>query len=201
MGSNGSKTFSGRQRGATAVEFALVFPVFFLLFYGLLTYGLIFLMRMGLQHAAEDGARAALHYPVGSCDTAMGRICDAAEQKQYQFNARLSAAYATALRQASWMDFRPDQQPLQVTSRICLVGQDCVGAALVLSCNGPDCASATLPPACGSDFLNSCQIMVTVSYDYANAPFIPTLPGMGLLTPANLTGQARLLLDGRALSS
>lgn len=31
-----------RQRGATAVEFALVFPLFFLIFYAIVTFGLIF---------------------------------------------------------------------------------------------------------------------------------------------------------------
>ncbi len=196
---------AGGQKGATAVEFAFVFPVFFLLFYGLLMYGLIFLMRLGLQHAAEDGARAALRYPATSCAVALGRVCTATEKVQYQFNARLGAAYQVAAFQARWMDFQAGS-PLTVTTRICQVGQDCAAAGTALSCAEPGCDASMdvvtgTAPICGADAATSCQIMITVSYDYARVPFIPALPGFGLLAPNRLTGQARMLLDGRALSS
>ena len=48
------------QRGVYAVEFALVFLMFFALLYASLCFGLLFAFRAGLQNAAEDGARAAL---------------------------------------------------------------------------------------------------------------------------------------------
>jgi len=51
-----------KQRGAYAVEFALVFLIFFSLLYASICYGMLFTFRMGLQNAAEDGARAALRY-------------------------------------------------------------------------------------------------------------------------------------------
>ncbi|SFC50268.1 TadE/TadG family type IV pilus assembly protein [Collimonas sp. OK412] len=50
------------QRGIAAIEFALVFPVFFMLLYGIITYVLIFLAQQSLALAAEEGARAALRY-------------------------------------------------------------------------------------------------------------------------------------------
>ncbi|KWC56455.1 TadE/TadG family type IV pilus assembly protein [Burkholderia ubonensis] len=50
------------QRGATAVEFALVFPLFFVIFYALVSYGLIFAIQQNLTLAATEGARAALNY-------------------------------------------------------------------------------------------------------------------------------------------
>jgi Flp pilus assembly protein TadG len=50
------------QRGAYAVEFALVFLIFFGVLYGIICYGMLFAFRMGVQNAAEDGARAALRY-------------------------------------------------------------------------------------------------------------------------------------------
>ena len=50
------------QRGAYAVEFALVFLLFFSVLYGIIGYGMLLTFRMGLQSAAEDGARAALRY-------------------------------------------------------------------------------------------------------------------------------------------
>ncbi|WP_447778609.1 TadE/TadG family type IV pilus assembly protein [Variovorax boronicumulans] len=50
------------QRGVYAIEFAFVFLIFFSLLYGILSYGMLLTFRMGLQNAAEDGARAALRY-------------------------------------------------------------------------------------------------------------------------------------------
>lgn len=54
-----------RQRGVYALEWAIIFPVFFMLLYGIISYGLTMLVRESMQHAAEEGARAALRYPVG----------------------------------------------------------------------------------------------------------------------------------------
>ncbi|AMO98749.1 tadE-like family protein [Collimonas arenae] len=51
-----------KQRGVAAIEFALIFPVFFMLLYGIITYVLIFLAQQSLALAAEEGARAALRY-------------------------------------------------------------------------------------------------------------------------------------------
>jgi Flp pilus assembly protein TadG len=50
------------QRGVAAIEFAIVFPLFFLLFYGIVTYGLIFVAQQMITLAAEEGARSALQY-------------------------------------------------------------------------------------------------------------------------------------------
>lgn len=192
-----------RQDGATAIEFALVLPIMFVLFYGALTYGLIFLMRMSLQHAAEDGARAALRYPEQSCAEFRGRACGADEQKQYQYVARLNAAHIMAATQARWMNLREGVNPVSVASRICRTGIDCVADAgsPVVTCNAADCDPSGPLPDCGEDLGSSCQIVVTVVYDYATVPFVPRALGFGLVTPDRLTGQARLLLDGRTLAS
>jgi hypothetical protein len=49
-----------RQRGLAAIEFALVFPIFVLLFYGLVNGGVILTVQQGLHFAAQNAARAAL---------------------------------------------------------------------------------------------------------------------------------------------
>lgn len=54
------------QRGATAIEFALVFPMFFAIFYAIVTFSLIFVAQQSLTLATEEGARAALNYQVAS---------------------------------------------------------------------------------------------------------------------------------------
>ena len=51
-----------RQRGIAAMEFAIVFPVFFSLFYGLVTFALVFLAQHVLTLAAAEGARSALRF-------------------------------------------------------------------------------------------------------------------------------------------
>ncbi|CAN7603599.1 TadE/TadG family type IV pilus assembly protein [Variovorax paradoxus] len=72
------------QRGAYAVEFALVFLIFFAVLYGIICYGVLFAFRLGVQNAAEDGARAALRY-------------------QSTFEARRAHAEIIAAQSISWM--------------------------------------------------------------------------------------------------
>jgi Flp pilus assembly protein TadG len=49
-----------RQRGAAAIEFALIFIPMFALFYALVSYGLVMALLQGMTLAAEEGARAAV---------------------------------------------------------------------------------------------------------------------------------------------
>jgi Flp pilus assembly protein TadG len=53
--------FSRRaQRGAAAIEAALMFVIFFSIFYGLVSYALPMAMVQAFHHAAASGARAAV---------------------------------------------------------------------------------------------------------------------------------------------
>lgn len=47
-----------RHRGAAALEFALVMPLFVLIVYGLVTFGSLFYTQISVSRAAADGARA-----------------------------------------------------------------------------------------------------------------------------------------------
>ena len=49
-----------RQRGAAAIEFALLFVLFFAVFYALVSYAIAMLLQESFQHAAEEGARSAI---------------------------------------------------------------------------------------------------------------------------------------------
>ncbi|WP_144113592.1 TadE/TadG family type IV pilus assembly protein [Paraburkholderia sp. BCC1886] len=51
-----------RQRGAMAVEFAMVFPLFFVVVYAIVTFSLMMVAQQNLTLAAEEGARAALNW-------------------------------------------------------------------------------------------------------------------------------------------
>ncbi|MCI0510309.1 TadE-like protein [Chromohalobacter marismortui] len=48
-----------RQSGVAAIEFAIVFPVFFLVLYALIGYAFVFLIQSGLQSLASESARQA----------------------------------------------------------------------------------------------------------------------------------------------
>jgi Flp pilus assembly protein TadG len=47
-------------RGAVAIEFALLFIVFFALFYAIVSYAIVMMLQSAFMHAAEEGARSAI---------------------------------------------------------------------------------------------------------------------------------------------
>jgi len=49
-----------KQKGAAAIEFALVFGIFFAVFYGLISYSLPLLLMQSFNQAAAEGVRQAL---------------------------------------------------------------------------------------------------------------------------------------------
>lgn len=170
------KLASRRQSGAHAVEYAIIFPVFFVLLYGTLAYGLIFTMRLGLQYAAEEGAREALRYQPSVNPT------------DVQITLREAAAETSARAAATWLS---QMASLEVFADICPVGVECLPAGAVK-------LDDTL--TCGEDLIDTCQVVVTVSYPYDTNPIFPAVPGLGLIMPSRIQGRARLLVGGRALN-
>jgi Flp pilus assembly protein TadG len=76
--------FPNAQRGATAIEFALVFPLFFMVLYGVVTFSLILVAQQNLTLAASEGARAALNWQSNTSmqnalDNRGKAACDAAK--------------------------------------------------------------------------------------------------------------------------
>lgn len=57
------------DRGAAAVEFALVVPVILLLLFGIIDYGFMLSFRQSISQAAAEGARAAAVTPSGGSYT------------------------------------------------------------------------------------------------------------------------------------
>ncbi|WP_118179077.1 TadE/TadG family type IV pilus assembly protein [Paraburkholderia phosphatilytica] len=138
-----------RARGATAVEFALLFPLFFLVLYAIVTYSLIFVAEQSLTLAAEEGARAALAYQDA---TTLNAALD----------ARASAACTAAANVSSWL------------------------------ANRANCTAT--PAACSYDASLDC-IEVTMNYDYAASPLVPTLPLLGIALPSTLSSSSTVQLN------
>ncbi len=104
-----------RQRGVYAIEFAFVFVIVFTLLYAVICYGFLLTARLGLQNAAEEGARAGLRY-------------------QVDLEARKATASTVATQRASWLPVALKAR-LNIQTSVCMAGaDDCLQAA---TC-GPD---------------------------------------------------------------
>lgn len=175
------------ERGVYAVEFAIVFPVFFLLFYGILTFGLIFTAQQSLTLAAEDGARATLRYQ---------RVAGAAGSSvlMEQLRERVALACQVANERAAWLGTLG-------------AAPNCVGEVRG-ACANPDgtiaggsCAArftagtAATAVFCGYQAGQQCAATVSVTYGYARHPLVPPMPGIGFLLPQTLRGVATVTLD------
>ncbi|WJF91398.1 pilus assembly protein [Paraburkholderia bonniea] len=139
-----------RMRGSTAVEFAMIFPLFFLILYGVVTFSLIFVAQQSLTLAAEEGARAALNY-------------QKAKDVPTALAARASAACSAATGTVGWL------------------------AGRYASC-------VATPAACASNAAMQC-VQVTLTYNYAGKPLVPTLPLLSLALPAVLSSSAVVQLN------
>ncbi len=56
----------GNSEGASAIEFAIILNVFFLLIMGMVEFGLAFSMRQVIVNASREGARYGIAYKVDS---------------------------------------------------------------------------------------------------------------------------------------
>ncbi|WP_240324498.1 TadE/TadG family type IV pilus assembly protein [Trinickia diaoshuihuensis] len=138
-----------RCSGTAAVEFALVFPLLFLVLYGIVTYSVLFVAEQNLTLAAEEGARAALNY---------------------QSAASIAAALAAR------------------GSNACTVAGQASGWLGAYA----QCASQV--QNCSYDNAMSCM-RITLTYDYANHPLVPTLPLLSLALPQTLSSAATVQID------
>lgn len=101
--------------GSAAVEFALVFPLLFMVLYGIVTYSVLFVAEQNLTLAAEEGARAALNYQsaanVADALSARGsNACSVAGQ-----STRWLGAYARCAAQAQSCSYNSAMECIQVT--------------------------------------------------------------------------------------
>jgi len=181
------------QRGAYAVEFALVFPVFFALFYGVLSFGLITTTQQSLALAAEDGARASLRYFLPSVSAGGGNV-------EQQFLGRLQHGCDVAMARASWLGAASSGAP-SCTAMIqgpCLLPNGTIDSSSKCTI-GLGAAGGTGRVSCGYTGSEQCSATLRVSYPYGSNPLVPVLPGAGLFVPRVLAAEASVTLDPSTL--
>lgn len=77
MNANGQQTKAVSkmaQRGSSAVEFAFVFPILFLLVYGVIVYSYIYVIQQSITYGAQQSAEAAVAVNPIPEDTLNARI-------------------------------------------------------------------------------------------------------------------------------
>lgn len=66
MKSRNKNSLASGERGVVAMEFVLLFPLFFLILAGIVEFGHLFYVRHTLTNASREGARAAIVFHTGS---------------------------------------------------------------------------------------------------------------------------------------
>jgi Flp pilus assembly protein TadG len=147
-----------RERGAAAVEFALILTPMLYLIFGGISYGYMFSFRQALSQSASEGSRAAVgaYSPGGPTCNSTGPFTATGCPTQY--------AAAKAVENA-----------LGTYGRSCGVQN--------LSCTIVVGTTPTVPTCAAG---HTC-VSVRVSYPYRSHSLLPSLPGIGFTLPENLT--------------
>lgn len=157
-----------RQRGVYALEWAIVFVVFFMILYAIVSFGLGFLVRESMQWAVEDGARAALQFQ----PSREARKLRAQKVVESNLNWLPTELKDTIDGNFSFMVCRPN--------------------------DSTSCTASMAPEAmaCDIDTDKPCMLQVRLTLPYARHAFTPSLT-MGLMEIAmpDLQAQAQIHVD------
>jgi Flp pilus assembly protein TadG len=90
------------QSGVAAIEFVMLFLIFFALFYALVSYAIVMLLQSAFIHAAEEGARSAI---------AVDRLAYSSEAAYLNdgVDPRVRASIGSAL---AWLPAKPKSKVL-----------------------------------------------------------------------------------------
>ena len=71
------------EKGISAVEFAMVLPIFLIIFLGIIEYGWVMTHQIVLAHAVSEGARAAIKMPDGTSDDDLAAAARTAAKRAF----------------------------------------------------------------------------------------------------------------------
>ncbi len=135
-----------QQRGAVAVEFAIVASLFFLLLFAILEFSLMFWANLTMQHAVREGARYAV---TGRADL------DPNEEQQIR-----ERAVVEKIRESS----------MGLYDRVCSVRNTDFGTPQNITTINIDCSWPIVTPLIGSFFTGG-EYSFTVSATMRNEAF------------------------------
>jgi Flp pilus assembly protein TadG len=159
-GSSGGGACRPQERGAAAVEFAIVVPFLCFLLFAVIDYGYMLSFRQALSQEAAEGARAAAVAPGSVPDTAIGNA-DSLQNRAVQAVNQGLASYDVSCTNGGLLMHGTDQ------AGVCTV---------------------SLPPqACTGSTTGAMCVEVTLSYTYSDDPLLPSFPGVGVVLPDHMT--------------
>lgn len=155
---------SARQSGAVAVEFAFIFPLLFLLMYGIVVYSYVFVLNSALHFAAQEAAESVV------------RVAPEAGE-----GVKRQRAQATARAMLDWL-------PSGQRSRIVGENGEAVDVRFCPEFAGNVC------PECPAGATDCGAVVVTLEFGLVDPPLFPqlTLPFVGTVPPlpAQIRAQA-----------
>ncbi|TDU24255.1 TadE-like protein [Panacagrimonas perspica] len=157
------------QRGAAAVEFALAFPMMFMLLYGLLTFGTTFYAQTVVARAVHDGARVAGLVPTPPANQPRDFT-----RVKTEIIESLAASVITPPGNSQTLAVRRAWLESHVRSRITVVEAPCTGAI------GGTCATIRLNFPYGNT--DGTRLFPDIN--------IPGIGGTGTWIPSALTSKA-----------
>lgn len=149
------RTSPVRQSGAAAVEFALAFPVMFLMLYGLVTFGAVLYTQQAVSRAVNDAARTVALLPIPSSGSR-----DYTPVKTEVIESLAGTAIAPSPNNGT-LTLRRAWLEAHVRSRITVLESACIGAS------GGTCAT------------------ITLSFPYGDADGTRLLPSISIPTLGN----------------
>lgn len=177
-----------RERGAAAVEFALIASVLMLLIFGGLQFGLILEMKNAVTQAASEGGRAAVVAPYcyqGNCTnpSPTGLSCSSPDGSGNDFGCVDAAAIAQANATVGWMNSH-----LGVSS--------CTSGGTVMQCQPTviQCVDANGNPVNPTHYC----LTMTVKYFYSVQPYLPNIPLLSALLPSQIPATVTVQLNDPA---
>lgn len=149
------------QTGSAAIEFALIFLLFFFVVFVMLNLGMAFAAQQSINYAAQESARSILTFQPGN------PLDNQAKQEQ-----KVKRAFQLAQEQTQWINTLA-QNINNTTADV--VNITICSSTKILKTNNkqhPNCAIH--PP------LNNHEVAILIDYHYGQYPLIPNLGVLNL---------------------
>jgi Flp pilus assembly protein TadG len=162
------------ERGQTLVEFALVFPIFFVLLMGMIEFGLVFNALLSINFASRDGSLIA-----AEAGSAVGSDCVILDKVERAIGAPSSTSRITEVR-----IYKADKNGNQVGSAVNVYDRSGTMTCTMAGGAPPMTVPYTLTGSAGYPDVNRCNIQggcggsggvdtIGVKITYAYTPFTP----------------------------